>query len=164
MPPLVSIIIPSYQQARFLRVAVDSALAQDYQPLEVLVLDGGSDDGSREILHRGDFSYSFTYERPTEQHMTSARLGEVVVVEDQENNELRALVQLSTFFNTYLLVSRQIDGEVLLLLDETATTVAFYNQTEAQRGQLLSRFALVYLGFAVLGSVIAGLGFAAWAG
>jgi len=46
----VSIVIPSYQQAGFLRAAIDSVLAQDHQPLEVLVFDGGSTDGSVEIL------------------------------------------------------------------------------------------------------------------
>jgi hypothetical protein len=50
MNPLVSIIVPSYQQAKYLRNAIDSVLGQDYAPLEVLVLDGGSSDGSREIL------------------------------------------------------------------------------------------------------------------
>lgn len=50
MNPLVSIIVPSYQQAVFLREAIDSILAQDYSPIEVLVLDGGSTDGTREIL------------------------------------------------------------------------------------------------------------------
>jgi len=48
--PLVSIIVPSYQQAKYLRTAIDSILAQDYNPMEILVLDGGSNDGSREIL------------------------------------------------------------------------------------------------------------------
>jgi glycosyltransferase involved in cell wall biosynthesis len=50
MNPLVSIIVPSYQQAKFLRTAIDSILSQDYEPMEILVLDGGSTDGSREIL------------------------------------------------------------------------------------------------------------------
>lgn len=50
MNPLVSVIVPSYQQARFLRNAIDSILLQDYSPIEVLVLDGGSTDGSLEIL------------------------------------------------------------------------------------------------------------------
>jgi len=50
MNPLVSIIVPSFQQARFLRIAIDSILSQEYKPMEVLVLDGGSTDGSREIL------------------------------------------------------------------------------------------------------------------
>lgn len=50
--PLVSIVVPSYQQAAFLRAALDSILAQDYRPLEILVMDGGSRDGTREILER----------------------------------------------------------------------------------------------------------------
>jgi glycosyltransferase involved in cell wall biosynthesis len=50
MNPLVSIIVPSFQQARFLRTAIDSILAQEHEPLEILVLDGGSTDGSKEIL------------------------------------------------------------------------------------------------------------------
>ena len=50
MNPLVSIIVPSYQQAKYLRTAIDSILDQDYHPLEILVLDGGSKDGSVEIL------------------------------------------------------------------------------------------------------------------
>ena len=50
MDPLVSIIVPSFQQAKYLRVAIDSILAQEYKPVEVLVVDGGSTDGSREIL------------------------------------------------------------------------------------------------------------------
>ncbi|MDP2158142.1 MAG: glycosyltransferase family 2 protein, partial [Nitrospirota bacterium] len=40
----------SFQQVRFLRAAIDSILAQDYRPLEVLVMDGGSTDGSVDIL------------------------------------------------------------------------------------------------------------------
>ncbi|MEX2520626.1 MAG: PAS domain-containing sensor histidine kinase [Paracoccaceae bacterium] len=107
-------------------------------------------DGARQILHRGDFSYSFTYDSPTEVEIADARLGRVVVMEDQENNELRALVYLNNYIDTFLYVSRQVDGNVLLLLDDTAETVALYNQTEAARGRLLSVFALIYLGFALL--------------
>ena len=107
-------------------------------------------DGARNILHRGEFSYTFTYELPTEEQMTAARLGNVPVVEDTINNELRALVQLSAFYDMYLYVSRQIDGDVLRLLDETEATVEFYEAMETQSGQILSRFALVYLAFSAL--------------
>ena len=51
----VSIIIPTYNQARFLGAAVESALRQTRPALEVIVVDDGSTDGTREILaHFGD--------------------------------------------------------------------------------------------------------------
>ena len=50
--PLVSILIPSFNQGRYLTDALDSTLAQDYRPLEVIVMDGGSTDDTVSILHR----------------------------------------------------------------------------------------------------------------
>src|SRR5688572_5654461 len=50
MGALVSVVMPSFQSARFLRAAIDSVLSQDHEPLELLVLDGGSTDGSVAIL------------------------------------------------------------------------------------------------------------------
>src|SRR2546423_6262072 len=48
--PLISVIIPSYNSAHFVAHAVQSALGQTYQPLEVIVVDDGSTDGTRWIL------------------------------------------------------------------------------------------------------------------
>lgn len=52
MPPdiFVSIIINNYNYARFLRAAICSALHQTYQRTEVIVVDDGSSDASREII------------------------------------------------------------------------------------------------------------------
>jgi glycosyltransferase involved in cell wall biosynthesis len=47
---LVSILMPSRNQARFLPLALDSALGQSHEPLEVLVMDGCSSDNSCEVL------------------------------------------------------------------------------------------------------------------
>jgi glycosyltransferase involved in cell wall biosynthesis len=48
--PLLSIVMPSYNQGRFLPEALDSIFSQSYRPLEVIVVDGASSDDSCAIL------------------------------------------------------------------------------------------------------------------
>ena len=48
-PPMVSIVITCYNQAQFLEQAIRSALAQSYEEIEVLVLDDGSTDHTRDV-------------------------------------------------------------------------------------------------------------------
>ncbi|MEG4217484.1 glycosyltransferase [Microcoleus sp. Pol14C6] len=49
--PIVSVIIPVYQGDRFLAEAVESVLSQTYAGYEVLVIDAGATENSRELLH-----------------------------------------------------------------------------------------------------------------
>ena len=52
--PLLTIVIPSYNQGRFIRETIDSILAQDYRPIEVLVFDGASTDETVDVLKSYD--------------------------------------------------------------------------------------------------------------
>lgn len=47
-----SIVMPSYNQARFIERSLNSVLNQEYEGTELIVIDGGSNDGTCEILER----------------------------------------------------------------------------------------------------------------
>jgi glycosyltransferase involved in cell wall biosynthesis len=57
--PLVSIVTPSFNQGLFLEEAIQSVLNQDYPNLEYIVIDGGSKDGSVDIIKQYDGRISF---------------------------------------------------------------------------------------------------------
>ena len=48
--PCISVIIPTYNRAHFVREAIDSVLGQTYQDFEIIVVDDGSTDDTKTVL------------------------------------------------------------------------------------------------------------------
>ncbi len=62
--PKISIVVPSFNQAEFLKQTLDSIFNQDYPHLEVLVLDGGSSDGSIDIIKAYEDRLTYWHSKP----------------------------------------------------------------------------------------------------
>ena len=107
-------------------------------------------DGNAEIRARGAGSYLFNYEEPAERYFDEARDNGVAVIEDWGRDEFRALVPLANSLDRFVYISREVDGAILQLLDDTQQSAKLYQQLEQDRGRLLFEFGLLYLGFAVI--------------
>jgi len=120
-------------------------------------------DRNANLRSRGELSYLFGYEEPSEEIMKSAELGDLIIIEDWPNNEFRSLIRLKSFEDKYLYISRTVDGKILNLLDKTMESAITYNTMESQREKILWSYGLLYLGFAtfvILSSILLGMLFA----
>ena len=117
-------------------------------------------NGLGNIELRGQRSYLFDFEKPDELQIKEA-VGDVVLINDFNNNELRALIYLNGFGDRYLYVTREVDGTLFNLLDETQKTAVLYQQMESDRTAYLLNFAVLYFALALL-LIVSSVLFALW--
>lgn len=66
--PKISVVVPSYNQGRYLEATLRSILDQRYPALELIAIDGGSTDGSVDILRRYDRHLAYWVSEPDGGH------------------------------------------------------------------------------------------------
>lgn len=82
-------------------------------------------DGTGQILAKSQFAFSLTFSSLTDDLVERARGGEVVIITNEGNNKLQAIVKLNSFVDAYLLVGRFIDAKVLDALNRTKVAAVF---------------------------------------
>jgi glycosyltransferase involved in cell wall biosynthesis len=60
--PIASVIIPTFNRAVFLREAIDSVLAQSHQNFELIIVDDGSTDNTREVIVADDDRVRYVFQ------------------------------------------------------------------------------------------------------
>src|SRR5690554_967859 len=100
--PLISVVIPTYNRADFLKEAIDSVLAQTYPNFEILVVDDGSTDNTRDILKEYSQEPRFRYFYQKNQGQSVARnyalseaRGDFVCFLDSDNRWLPYKLEVS---------------------------------------------------------------------
>jgi GT2 family glycosyltransferase len=58
-PPLVSVVIPCFNSEKYIAQTIESVIAQNYSPIEVIIQDGGSKDGTVDIIKDYACKHSF---------------------------------------------------------------------------------------------------------
>jgi glycosyltransferase involved in cell wall biosynthesis len=105
---LVSVIIPAYNYARYIPGAVNSVLAQTYQDYEIVVVDDGSTDDTRQAL--GDSLHKITYVYQQNRGVSAARN----VGLERSHGELIAFLDADDSW-----VPDKLDRQVRFLRDHT---------------------------------------------
>jgi len=104
--PIVSIITPSFNQAKFLERAIESVSRQSYRRIEHIIIDGGSTDGSVDILERNAARLAYWISAPDRGQSHAINMGF-----ERANGEILAWLNADDFYYTDT-VQRVVDSFV----------------------------------------------------
>lgn len=103
--------------------------------------------GRMTILGRTNFSFTleFALNNLTPDILTRARSGEVVILTDEQEDRVRALIRLDGFVDSYLLIGRYVDSNILKHMENTRGSVSQYRRLKSNISSIQLQFLLLFL-------------------
>ncbi|MDH5488733.1 MAG: PAS domain-containing sensor histidine kinase [Rhodospirillaceae bacterium] len=112
---------------------------------EAIVVDGG---GS--IMARSRFSMSIEFDLVPQEILEKARNGEIAIITTPQDDRVRAIIKLDRFIETYLLVGRFVDSQVLEHMSTNSNAVQLYKSLEEKSGSIQITFVAIFMVVAIL--------------
>ncbi len=107
-------------------------------------------DENGKIISRSSLTFTLTFENVPDYLLDQAEGGEVVVLNSDEDDRLRALVRLNSGNNNFLFVGRRVDPTVLSSLEATKTAADRYTQLESRYSSLQVTVTMIFVVVALL--------------
>ncbi len=107
---------------------------------------------SKQVIARSSLSFTLEYEPPTNYEMTRADNGDVILIMNEDQDRVRALVRLQSLPDAYLFVGRMIDPKVISHLNASQLAVEDYQnlQTHYSTMQITVTMIFVLVGLLLL--------------
>lgn len=107
-------------------------------------------DGSGKIQARSGLTFALTFEPITDDMRQRASKGDVVLLVNDSDDRVRALLRLDNYVDTYLFVGRPVEPKVLAHMATTQKAVSEYKQIEGKRSGLQATITLIFVTVAIL--------------
>ncbi len=127
--PSISIVTPSYNQAQYLGETIHSVLNQDYPRLEYLIMDGGSNDGSVEIVRRHEARLAYWASGPDGGQYEAINMGFA-----RSTGEIMAWINSD---DKYVPGALQVVGELFATFPQIEWLTTLYPLVWDQRGRAI---------------------------
>ena len=97
------------------------------------------------VIAASDVGFSLETNVPSEEELRLADLGEIVIVKEKSVHQVRALVQLDNFLNTYLLVGRLVDVDIINYVELTKGAAHQYRFLKDNISTLQIKFFIIFI-------------------
>ena len=107
-------------------------------------------DSTGRVLAKARFSFALEFDMVPRGALDQAQQGEVVMLNQEGNNRVRAVVRLDRFLDAFLIVGRFVEPLVLERIERTSRAVAQYQDAERQQEGFQITFVMIFVLVALL--------------